>query len=66
MKWRTAHDSLRPTLHRDGTVTYWSVYREVWIYHDDAVPDRELAAMNEAERTRVRQHLMRHRQEDRA
>ncbi len=45
------------TLHHDGTVTYWSVYKNVWVSRVTDVPDRELAAMNETTRERVRKHL---------
>lgn len=43
--------------HRDGTVTYWSVYRQVWIERAVAVPADELAAMPAHARNRVQQHL---------
>ena len=41
----------------DGTVTYWSVYEQVWVDHADFVPDRELSAMSESEREHVADHL---------
>jgi hypothetical protein len=47
------------TCHRDGTVTYWSVYRQAWIRRARRVPDRDLAAMDEAERGRIALHLSR-------
>ena len=45
----------RPTIHRDGTVTYWSVYQQVWRTRVPiaTVSDRDLAAMPEQERNRV-------------
>lgn len=46
----------RTTYHRDGTVTYWSVYRQCWVERAESVPDRELAAMDERERERVQRH----------
>lgn len=49
--------TIKTTLHRDGTVTYWSVYNQEWKRHTDYVPDRELAAMGDAERERVMRHL---------
>lgn len=45
--------------HRDGTVTFWSVYKQVWVHRALSVPDEELAAMNEAEREKVIRHLER-------
>lgn len=49
-----------PVLHRDGTVTYWSVYEQRWV-RSGGVPDRELAVMNRAEREKVQRHMERHR-----
>ena len=46
-----------PKLHRDGTVTYWSVYRQVWVRRASAIPADELAAMDYMERSRVGGHL---------
>lgn len=44
------------TLHRDGTVTYWSVYQQVW-QRSSKISDRELAAMSTEERDKVTRHL---------
>ncbi len=41
----------------DGTVTYWSVYEQVWVDHAESVPDQDLAAMSDAEREHVVAHL---------
>ena len=46
-------DTPHTTVHDDGTVTYWSVYEQVWHHRAEVVPDRELAAMSAAERQRV-------------
>lgn len=46
----------KTTLHRDRTVTYWSVYNQVWC-RTMRPPDRELAAMSEKVRARVKRHL---------
>lgn len=45
---------MKPTVHRDGTVSFWSVYRQVWV----RIPARdisalELAAMPAADRALV-------------
>ena len=45
------------TVHRDHTITYWSVYDQVWERRVDPrlLPDRELSAMAPTDRARVRQ-----------
>lgn len=48
---------MKNTYHRDGTITYWSVYQQQWISHAAEIPDQELAAMNATERARVLRHL---------
>ena len=45
--------------HRDGTVTYWSVYHQQWIRRARTVPARELAAMCDDEREKVQRHTTR-------
>lgn len=52
--------SLDVTCHRDGSVTYWSVYTQCWLQHVYAVPDKALAAMRASERARVIRHLEQH------
>lgn len=49
--------SIKTTYHRDGTVTYWSVYNQQWVRHASTVPDAELAAMGSDERDKVLRHL---------
>lgn len=47
-------NAYRPTYHRDGTVTIWSVYQQRWLrVSARKVSDRELAAMPEAWRARI-------------
>lgn len=41
------------TIHRDGTVSYWSVYEQTRVIRAHTVPDREIAAMGPRERARV-------------
>lgn len=43
--------------HRDGSVTYWSIYDQTWKKRVFFVPDEELAAMPGQERERVIQHI---------
>lgn len=43
--------------HKDGTISYWSIYDQSWKNHAEEIPDRELAAMGESERERVIRHL---------
>ena len=45
-----------PILHRDGTVTYWSVYHQV-LERVSHIADREYAAMSDRYRDRVVRHL---------
>ena len=45
------------TYHRDGTVTYWSIYRSKWQERASTIPDRELASMLPADRERTITHL---------
>jgi hypothetical protein len=47
----------RTILHRDGTITYYSIYDQTRKSHVHHVPDEELAAMPTAERDRVIRHL---------
>lgn len=51
---------MKTTRHKDGTVTYWSVYSQQWVEHAHDVPDDELAAMSEKERGKVLSHLWKH------
>ncbi len=48
---------LKTELNANGTVTYWSVYDQVWEQDVQGVPDRELAAMGWVERRLVQEHL---------
>ncbi len=35
------------TVHNDGTITYWSVYRQQWVREPAGdIPDNEIAAMS--------------------
>ena len=45
------------TLHKDGSVTYWSVYRQQWMNRSRYIPDEELAAMPFEQRDKVMKHL---------
>ena len=56
---KSTSSTKRVTLHDDGNVTYWSVYNQIRT-RSSAVPDRELAAMNESTRERVKAHLAKH------
>ena len=45
---------LKNTYHRDGTVTFWSVYQQAWSRCAAGQIDHaELAAMNDSERARI-------------
>lgn len=47
---------ISPKLRKDGSITYWSVYQQVWVTALD-IPDAELAAMTDAQRERVIRHI---------
>ena len=46
-----------PRLHRDGTVSFWSYFRQEWVERTFYVPAEELEAMTSHDRTRVCRHL---------
>lgn len=50
--------SFNPIYHRDGTVTYWSVYRQVWVSRASGISDEEYAAMDSRTRSRVKRHIV--------
>lgn len=41
------------TIHRDNTISYWSVYRQVRVLRAEHISDEELAAMSSRDRERV-------------
>ena len=47
------HSPYDARYHRDGTVTYWSVYQQVWVRADPHhISDEEYAAMSRRDRDR--------------
>ena len=50
-------DNKSPRCHRDGTVSYWSVYRQSFVSHAAWISDEDLAAMNTDNRGRVIAHM---------
>ena len=46
-----------PRLHRDGTITYWSYYRQEWVRRAMYVPLEELEKLHPIDRERVERHL---------
>ena len=46
---------MKTTYHRDGTVTFWSVYRQQWV-RSGSLSDRELSSLSESELARVLRH----------
>ncbi len=54
--------NLRTIFHRDGTITYYSVYQQVWRRHLSSISDGDLAAISGSEHDRIERHL--HREED--
>ena len=49
---------LNPTYHEDGTLTYWSVFNQLWTR--GIPPVRELAAMSADERDAAIAHVRTH------
>lgn len=48
---------MKSILHRDGTITYWSVYNQSWERRVRVVPTRELVAMAKRDWRRILRHL---------
>ena len=48
----------QPTLHADGTITYWAVYRQRWVRRVDWMPLEEQLALQPEERELVRGHIL--------
>ena len=46
-----------PRLHRDGTVSFWSYYRQEWIERAIWVPAEELQRMHSYDQRRIRKHI---------
>lgn len=51
--------SLRPIVHRDGSVTYWSVYAQAWRRRASLITAADLAAIPEPYRPRVSRAMAR-------
>ena len=47
----------KTTLHRDGTVTYWSAHQQRWERHTAWISDEDLAALPSEDRGRVIKQL---------
>jgi len=45
------------TFHEDGSITYWSVFNQVWERNVLEIPDKEYAAMNTNEREACLKHF---------
>lgn len=45
--------SMETVIHRDGTISYWSVYRQVRREHVTTIPDEDLAALPTREREKI-------------
>ena len=44
------------TYHRDGTITYWDVFRQQW-RRGAEISDRTLATMSPKDRERIQRHV---------
>jgi hypothetical protein len=50
---------MKAKLHKDGSVTHWSTYSQMW-RRAHGISNADLAAMQPEERTRVMRHLQKH------
>lgn len=49
--------SYKTTYHRDGTITYWDVYEQVWHRASSAdISDRIMASFSHEEREKIERH----------
>jgi len=46
-----------PRLHRDGTISFWSYFRQEWVSRAIFVPAEEIERMHPLDQERVRKHL---------
>ena len=53
-------DTNKVTLHRDGSVTYWSVYYQAWYKNTFYIPYKEICAMSSKNQKRVLNHKDKH------
>jgi len=54
-------NNLKNKYHRNGDVTYWNVYSQMWRRTPAAkISDENLATMTDAERARIERHAQRH------
>lgn len=44
-------------LHRDGSISYFSIYKQQWIQRACNMPDEELAARSGITRTKIIKHM---------
>lgn len=49
--------TMKTTLHRDGTVSFFSVTRQVRVVRSYGITDEDLAALPVGERRRIIRHL---------
>lgn len=53
----TTKPNCEPTIHTDGSVSYWDVYRQQWRRSPvEAIPDAVLASMPERDRAAIIKH----------
>jgi len=48
------------TLHRDGSVTYWSVYRQAWMRRVRGISVHEWESFGPDMREKIRRHFSKH------
>jgi len=50
-------EPMKNTYHKNGTITYWSVYNQQWVKNAASIPDEEFAAMSFKDREKSIRHL---------
>jgi len=50
---------MKVKLHRDGTISWWSVYIQGW-RKSRVVSDKELSTLSRSERVRILRHMAKH------
>ena len=50
-------DPYSTTFHKDGTITFWSVYDQSWVRHARDLDDADWSSMSPKERARVEKHF---------
>ncbi len=57
----TIKKEYKSTYHRDGTISYWSTYQQVWVRClGVSISDEDFASMSPPERDKTIRHIDKH------